>query len=119
MNRIKTLAIAALAIATLSVGVSSQAEAGPFHRRMGWGIGALATGLVVGGAPETLKSGVLWSEGCVPHACGRSDSFMAIDPKAEALYFAQQTDGKTPNSWPPAATWPKDVIDAMTGAIGR
>ena len=38
MNRIKTLAIAALAVATLSVGVSSQAEAGPFHRRMGWGL---------------------------------------------------------------------------------
>jgi hypothetical protein len=62
MNRFKTLAIAALAVATLSVGVSSQAEAGPFHRRMGWGIGALATGLVVGGAIAAANSRAYASE---------------------------------------------------------
>ncbi len=89
------------------------------EKLLGGDLETVVTGLVVGGAPETLKSGVLWSEGCVPHACGGSDSFMAIDPKAKTLYFAQQTDGKTPNSWPPAAKWPKDILDAMKGAIGR
>jgi hypothetical protein len=63
MNRIKTLAIAALAVATLSVGVASQAEAGPFHRRhIGWGVGALATGLVVGGAIAAANSRAYASE---------------------------------------------------------
>jgi hypothetical protein len=63
MNRIKTLAIAALAVATVSVGVASQAEAGPFHRRhIGWGVGALATGLVVGGAIAAANSRAYASE---------------------------------------------------------
>jgi hypothetical protein len=63
MNRIKTLAIAALAVATLSVGVASQAEAGPFHRRhIGWGVGALATGLIVGGAIAASRSNAYASE---------------------------------------------------------
>jgi hypothetical protein len=63
MNRIKTLAIAALAVATMSVGVASQAEAGPFHRRhIGWGVGALATGLIVGGAIAASRSNAYASE---------------------------------------------------------
>ena len=63
MNRIKTLAIAALAVATVSVGISSQAEAGPWHRRhIGWGVGALATGLVVGGAIAAANSRAYASE---------------------------------------------------------
>jgi len=45
MNRFKTFALAIAAAATLTVGVASQAEAGPWHRRhIGWGVGALATG---------------------------------------------------------------------------
>ncbi|MGQ3359953.1 MAG: hypothetical protein ACT6XY_13150, partial [Phreatobacter sp.] len=63
MNRIKTLAIAALAVATMSVGVASQAEAGPFHRRhIGFGVGALATGLIVGGAIAASRSNAYASE---------------------------------------------------------
>jgi hypothetical protein len=63
MNRFKTLAIAALAVATLSVGVSSQAEAGPWHRRhIGWGVGALATGIIVGGAIAASQSRAYASE---------------------------------------------------------
>ncbi|MDP3546464.1 hypothetical protein ACJ4V0_18615 [Phreatobacter sp. HK31-P] len=63
MNRFKTLAIAALAVATLSVGVSSQAEAGPWHRRhIGFGVGALATGLIVGGAIAASQSRAYASE---------------------------------------------------------
>jgi hypothetical protein len=57
MTRIKTLAIAALAVATLSVGVSSQAEAGPFlNRRLAWGVGGLATGLIIGGALASSRA---------------------------------------------------------------
>jgi hypothetical protein len=57
MNRFKTVALATVAVATLLVGVSSQAEAGPFHRRgMGFAFGALATGIVVGGAIAAANS---------------------------------------------------------------
>lgn len=58
-NRFKTLVLAAAAAATLSVGAASQAEAGPFHRHrggIGWGVGALATGLIVGGAIAAANS---------------------------------------------------------------
>jgi hypothetical protein len=86
---------------------------------LGRDLEGVATGLLVGGAPETLESGIVWSKGCIPHNCGGGDAFMAIDPTARKLYFAQQSDGDTPTNWPPAATWPKDVRDAMRGAIGR
>lgn len=86
---------------------------------LGGDLGSVATGLVVGGAPTTLKSGVIWSDGCIPHACGGGNGFMAIDKAGRKLYFAQQTEGDTPKSWPPAAKWPKDVRDAMTGALRR
>jgi hypothetical protein len=57
MTRIKTFALAAAAVAVMSVGVSTQADAGPFHRRhIGWGVGALATGLIVGGAIAAANS---------------------------------------------------------------
>jgi hypothetical protein len=63
MNRFKTLALAAAAVATMSVGISSQAEAGPWHRRhIGWGVGALATGVIVGGAIAAANSRAYASE---------------------------------------------------------
>jgi hypothetical protein len=64
MNRFKTFAIAALAVATLSVGVSTQADAGPFFGRRGAGLafGALATGIVVGGAIAAANSRAYASE---------------------------------------------------------
>lgn len=64
MTRFKTLALAAVAVAALSAGVSSQAEAGPFHRHrgLGWGVGALATGLIVGGAIAAANSRAYASE---------------------------------------------------------
>ncbi|MCZ8316257.1 hypothetical protein [Phreatobacter sp.] len=63
MNRFKTFALAAAAVATLSVGISSQAEAGPWHRRhLAWGVGALATGVIVGGAIAAANSRAYASE---------------------------------------------------------
>jgi len=60
MTRFKTLALAAAAAATLSVGVASSAQAGPFHhhhhRGIGWGVGALAAGVIVGGAIAASQS---------------------------------------------------------------
>lgn len=86
---------------------------------LGADLESVVTGLVVGGAPETLPSGVIWSQGCIPHNCGGGNSFMAIDKSGRRLYFAQQSESDAPNAWPPAAKWPKDVRDAMTAALGR
>ena len=52
----------------------------------------VATGLLTGGGTETTPSGIFYASGCVPHACGSADAFMAIDPKGRKLYFAQQGD---------------------------
>jgi hypothetical protein len=76
-------------------------------------------GLSVGGEPKALAAGRFWSRGCVPHACGISDSFMAVDARAGKVYFAQQQDGAAPRSWPEAASWPPEIRAAMAGAIGR
>ena len=66
MNRFKTFALAAAAVATLSVGVASQAQAGPWHHHHGrgvaLGVGALATGLIVGGAIAAANSRAYASE---------------------------------------------------------
>jgi hypothetical protein len=86
---------------------------------LGGSLAEVVSGLVVGGGPETLPSGIVWSQGCIPHNCGGGDSFMAIDQAGQKLYFAQQSEGDTPKSWPDAAGWPADVRAAMIGAIGR
>jgi hypothetical protein len=86
---------------------------------LGASLAEVVGGLEVGGGPETLPSGIVWSRGCIPHNCGGGDSFMAIDQAGQKLYFAQQSEGDTPKSWPDAAGWPADVRTAMTGAIGR
>ena len=86
---------------------------------LGKGLSDFATSLSVGGGPEKLPSGAVWSSGCVPHACGLSDGFMAIDTKAKRLYFARQQDKGPPKAWPDAKSWPADIRAAMTTAIGN
>jgi hypothetical protein len=78
-----------------------------------------ATGLMTGGGVELTSSGIAFGYGCVPHACGSADSFMAIDAAGRRLYLAQQTEGSRPRSWPPLKQWPDDVRAAMQAAIGR
>lgn len=78
-----------------------------------------ATSLSVGSKPEELPSGIYWATGCVPHACGLSDGFMAIDPASKELYLAQQSESGEPRSWPDARTWPADVRDTMIKALKK
>jgi len=79
----------------------------------------VTTGLLVGGGAETLPSGTFYSSGCVPHACGVADAFMAVDAKAEKLYFAQMGDKPAPDAWPQLSEWPDNLRDAMVKAIGN
>lgn len=77
------------------------------------------TGLQVGGGPAVTPSGIFYANGCVPHACGTSDGFMAVDPKGQKLYFAQQRDEPEPAAWPEIGTWPADLRQAMRDALNR
>jgi hypothetical protein len=77
----------------------------------------VTTGLLVGGGTEKTASGIIYASGCVPHACGVSDGFMAIDAKAKKLYFAQQNDKGGADAWPALKTWPADLRAAMDEAF--
>ena len=77
----------------------------------------VATSLLVGGGTEKTPSGAFYATGCVPHACGGSDGFMAVDANNKALYFAQQTDKPEPNAWPPLTEWPNEMKDALKKAF--
>ncbi|MCO6391163.1 hypothetical protein GTW25_09000 [Aliihoeflea aestuarii] len=76
----------------------------------------VTTGLLVSGGLGPLDdTGIYVANGCVPHACGASDSFMAVDPTGRKLYFAQQGVDET---WPPQADWPDEIVAAKNEAIG-
>lgn len=89
------------------------------QRLLGDDLTEVATGLTVGSEPQVLPSGAFYGSGCVPHACGMSDAFMAVDPGRRKLYFAQQQDKGGPLMWPDAAGWPRELRKAMNEAIGR
>lgn len=77
----------------------------------------VALGLSVAGEPEKTASGTRFASGCVPHACGSADAFIAVDVTGKRLYFAQQGDTPEPKTWPALAEWPAEVKDAMTKAL--
>ncbi|MHA6686005.1 hypothetical protein [Mesorhizobium sp. A556] len=76
----------------------------------------VTTALLVGGGTEKTASGIIYASGCVPHACGGSDGFMAIDAGAQKLYFAQENE-KGADAWPTLKTWPADLRAAMKKAF--
>lgn len=73
----------------------------------------VVTGLLTGGGTEKTASGIIFASGCVPHACGSADGFMAVDPSGEKVYFAQEGENPQPSTWPPLDTWPAEVKAAM------
>jgi hypothetical protein len=75
-----------------------------------------ATSLLVNDGTEKLPSGAFYASGCIPHACGVGNGFIAIDAKARKLYLAQQTETE-PKAWPALATWPAEFRDALTKAL--
>ncbi|WP_173934014.1 hypothetical protein [Chelativorans sp. Marseille-P2723] len=77
----------------------------------------LASGLIVSDGVHTLQSGTSYGSGCVPHACGSSNAFMAIDQAGQKLYFAQQDGAGGIRSWPDPDAWPKDVYGTMTDVL--
>lgn len=67
----------------------------------------VALGLGTSSQPDITPEGLVWARGCVPHACGVSDTLMVVDPAARAVYFAQQDDQV--RFWPDRASWPANV----------
>lgn len=76
----------------------------------------VVTGLSVSGAPETTKMGLVYGNGCTPHACGLADSFMAVDARNKAVYFAHQGE-KGIETWPALKRWPPAIRGLMTAAL--
>ncbi|MEX0405715.1 hypothetical protein ABGN05_08585 [Aquibium sp. LZ166] len=70
-------------------------------------LGTFAAGLGTAGEPDIAPDGMLVARGCVPHACGMSDSFVVVDPMEQAIYFAQK--GDRTRFWPAREEWPSDV----------
>lgn len=86
------------------------------QKLLGDDLPGFATSLLVSGGTEKLPSGAFYASGCIPHACGGGNGFMAIDAKAQKLYLAQQTE-TDPKAWPALAEWPAEFRGALTKAL--
>lgn len=84
---------------------------------LGDGLAEYAVELGTATAPE-MRDGMIVANGCVPHACGISDSFVAVDVAARAIYLARQADQGPPESWPAAEQWPQAAAQARREALG-
>ncbi|MGB3387997.1 MAG: hypothetical protein WBA88_08475 [Pseudaminobacter sp.] len=79
----------------------------------------VALGLTVGSGFERTESGVLYGNGCVPHACGSADAFMAVDARGQKLYFAQQGENPPLAAWPRLEEWPDELRRKMAAALEK
>lgn len=77
----------------------------------------VATGLGTASQPERGADGVWAGTGCVPHACGTSDSFIAVDPAGKALYFAQQGGVGGTRFWPARENWPAAITAVLPASF--
>lgn len=84
---------------------------------LGGQLGDVTTSLLVGGGTEKTASGIIYASGCVPHDCGGNDGFMAIDAKAQKLYFAREGNKSKPDAWPALKAWPADLRAALDKAF--
>jgi hypothetical protein len=77
----------------------------------------VTTSLLVGSGTQKTGTGIVYASGCVPHACGGNDGFMAIDAKNKKLYFAREGDNSKIDTWPVLDSWPADLAEAMKKAF--
>jgi hypothetical protein len=86
------------------------------RKLLGKNMEEVVTGLSVSGAPETTKMGLIFGNGCTPHACGVADTFMAVDTRNEAVYFAHQGENGI-DAWPALKRWPAAIRGLMSNAL--
>lgn len=85
---------------------------------LGDDLSSLVTSLGTSSEPADVGGGLLVARGCVPHACGSADGFVAVDPKKQDIWFAQQQDDGGLKTWPALDTWPKAARDAVKQEFG-
>lgn len=86
---------------------------------LGDDLAAVALALSVASEPEKGEGGLLYSRGCVPHACTVSDGFVAVDPAAKGVWFAQMQEEGGFAQWPDGASWPQKVRAAFDKAFAE
>lgn len=79
----------------------------------------MATSLLVSDGIHQLTTDIAYGWGCVPHACGASNGFMAVDMANRKLYFAQQDGPDGQKTWPAEEEWPANVLDMMHEKIAQ
>lgn len=87
------------------------------QRLLGDDLGDLATSLGTAGPPEDKGDGLFVARGCVPHACGTADGFVAVDTARKSAWFAQMGENGAFRFWPAESTWPAPVSAAFTSAF--
>lgn len=78
----------------------------------------VALALAVSGGLDKTATGIFYGTGCIPHSCGEGNGFVALDPGAKTVYFAQET-GAAPDAWPPLDGWPAEIRTAMTRSFNE
>ena len=68
-------------------------------------LAALSTSLSVASELEPVDGRYLVGMGCMPHACGAADGFIAVDVEGRAVYAATDATEQT-SVWPAADRWP-------------
>lgn len=86
---------------------------------LGDDLAAVALALSVASEPEKGEGGLLYARGCVPHACTVSDGFIAVDPAAKGVWFAQMQEEGGFAQWPEANSWPEKVRAAFDRAFAE
>lgn len=85
---------------------------------LGSGLTEYARGLSVASEPEFIDERFIVGDGCVPHLCTVTDSFIAVDTKEHKLFVAQKADSKVAMVMPEKAQWPAELA-ARLDAFGE
>lgn len=89
-------------------------------RLLGPDLASLATSLGTSSGPEDVgRQGLFVARGCVPHACGVADGFVAVDPAGKAAWFAQMQENGGFRYWPALSVWPPKVRQTFDKAFAE
>jgi hypothetical protein len=61
-------------------------------------------------SPVEARGPYLIGSGCLPHACGDTEGFLAIEREAKRIFLGLKTRGRV-RAWPALAAWPKPLRD--------
>lgn len=89
-----------------------------FYRKatalLGDALDEFTLGMGTSAAPEKNESGYWISEGCVPHACGNADTFLAVNIENETVFMVQYQGVNPAHYWPAKGYWPAELLSATS-----